>query len=645
MADEKVYLYIKTPLDSSERKFTLINIEGEEEISCLFNYNIILSADDNAITFQDILGEQVTVTIELYNQSKRYINGVVTKFIQAGNDYKHTTYHMEIKPWFWELKLTSDSRIFQNKSVPDIIKLIFQELGYTDFSDKLTGSYSERIYCVQYQETAFDFISRLMQEEGIFYFFEHSDSTHTLVLADDNDTFTDCPGSSDIKMKLNSAFDDEKIETITFEEQLTTNQYSVDDFNFETPETDLMVTTSSGDKKYRRYEYPARFLVKDKGDPISKRRLESFERIKKHVQGNSYCRSFTAGYKFTLSEHDRSDFNTTFVLQRVFLRCDQKNYVNNFEAFPSDLTFKPPIITTKPKIFGSQTGIVVGKSGEEIWTDEYGRIKVQFHWDQLGKNDENSSCWIRVAQSWAGKGWGAWFIPRIGMEVVVNFLEGDPDRPIVTGCVYNATQTLPYSLPGNQNISTILSRSTKSGDAGNEIKFDDTKDSELFYMHAQKDMTVDVENQRTTTIIESNETLTVKKGDRTIKVETGKELHEVKDTRTLNITGDETHNNEGNFTHNVKGDYTLNVDGNLTIKVKGSVSITSDMDISMKAGTSFANESGTDFKNTAGTTMDNKASVSMTCDGGAQLECKASAMAKIDGGGMLEAKGGIIKLN
>jgi type VI secretion system secreted protein VgrG len=645
MADEKVYLYINTPLDSSERKFTLINIEGEEEISCLFNYTIVLSANDNAITFQDIIGKQVTVTIETYNQSKRYINGVVTKFIQAGNDYKHTTYFMEIRPWFWELTLTSDSRIFQNKSTPDIIKAIFQELGYTDFSDKLTGSYEQRIYCVQYQETAFDFICRLMQEEGIFYFFEHSDSTHTLILADDNDTFTDCPGSSEIKMKLNSVFDDEKIERLTYEEQLTTNQYSVDDFNFETPETDLMVTTSSGDKKYRRYEYPARFLVKDKGDPISKRRLESFERIKKHLTGNSYCRSFISGYKFTLSEHDRSDLNSSFVLQKVLLRCDQKNYINTFEAFPADLTFKPPITTSKPKIYGSQTALVVGKSGEEIWTDKYGRIKVQFHWDQLGKNDENSSCWIRVAQSWAGKGWGAWFIPRIGMEVVVTFLEGDPDKPLVTGCVYNATQTLPYSLPGNQNISTILSRSTKSGDAGNEIKFDDTKDSELFYMHAQKDMTVDVENERTTTIIESNETLTVKKGDRTIKVETGKELHEVKDTRTVKVTGDETHTNEGNFTHNVKGDYTLSVDGNLTIKVKGSISIKSDMDISTKAGTSIANESGTDFNNKAGTTMENKASISMTCDGGVQLECKASAMAKIDGGGMLEAKGGIIKLN
>lgn len=645
MSDEKVYLYVKTPLDGGERKFTLINIDGHEEISGLFSYTLALSSDDCSISFSGILGKKVTVTIESYNQSKRYINGVVTRFIQGGNDFKHTTYYMEIKPWLWELTLTSDSRIFQNKSVPDIIKLIFQENGYTDFSDKLTGSYAERIYCVQYQETAFDFISRLMEDEGIFYFFEHTESMHTLVLADDNDTFADCPGNANVKMKLSSAVHDDKVEDISYEEQLTTNQYAVEDFNFETPETDLQVTTSSGDKKYRRYEYPAGYIQKDKGDPISKRRLESFEQPKKIVTGNSFCRSFLAGYKFTLSDHERSDLNTSFVLKALSLNCNQRSYKNAFEAFPADSPFKSSMKTKKPRIYGSQTALVVGKSGEEIWTDKYGRIKVQFHWDQLGKNDENSSCWIRVAQTWAGKSWGAWFIPRIGMEVVVNFLEGDPDQPMVTGCVYNATQTLPYALPANQNISTILSRSTKQGSAGNEIKFDDTKDSELFYMHAQKDMKIEVENERTTTIKESNETLTVQKGDRTIKVEKGKELHEVKDTRTVKVEGDETHNNEKKFTHNVKGDYTLNVDGNLTITVKGSISVKSDKDISMKAGTSFAAESGTDFKTTAGTSMDNKASVSMTNDGGAQITCKASAMAKIDGGGMLEAKGGIIKLN
>ena len=644
--NEIVYLYVTTPLDGGTRKFSLSYIEGSEYISDLFKYTLALTAQDSAVDFTKMLGQKVTVIIEFYNENKRYINGVVTKITQAGNENIHTTYFVEIKPWLWELTLTADSRIYQEKSTLEIIKSIFQEMGFTDFKDSTTQTYNARTYCVQYHESAFDFVNRLMEEDGIFYFFEHTDSAHTLILADDKDAHVSCPGLTEAKMQTSSFVNDEVIVSSFFEQQLTSNQYAVEDYNFEMPATDLLASAKvDNGNTYKVYEYPARYSESSDGEQISKKRLDSCMWNKKILKGESRCRAFIAGYKFKVTQHQRDDVNAEYVLNSLTISADQKKYTNEYEAFPADVQYRATRITPKPRIHGTQTALVVGKSGEELWTDKYGRIKVQFYWDQLGKKDENSSCWIRVAQTWAGKSWGALFTPRIGMEVVVSFLEGDPDQPLITGCVYNAAQTLPYTLPTDQNKSTILSRSTKSGSAGNEMRFDDTKDSEEFFMHAQKDMNIIVENERTSTIKESNETLLVQKGDRTVKVEKGKEIHEVQDTRSVTVTGNETHTDKADFTHKVTGNYTLNVDGNLTITVKGSISIKSDMDISEKAGTTFSTEAGTSISNKAGTTFDNKASVAMTNDGGINLTDKASAMVKIDAGAMLEAKGGIIKLN
>jgi type VI secretion system secreted protein VgrG len=644
--NEKVYLYVTTPLDGSLRKFSLLNVEGTEYISGLFHFTLTLTSSDSTVDFKKVLGKNVTVVIEFYNEKKRYINGVVTKITQAGNEVIHTTYFIEIKPWLWELTLTSDSRIYQEKTTLEIIKSIFQEMGFTDFKDKTTQSYKPRVYCVQYQESAFNFVSRLMEEEGIFYFFEHSESAHTLILADDKDAHVSCAGLSEAKMQTSSFVNDEVIVSAFLEQQLTSNQYAVEDYNFEMPSTDLLSSAKAENGNiYRIYEYPARYLETSDGEQISKKRLDSCIWNKKTLNGESLCRAFIAGYKFKVTLHQRADINTEYVINCLSISADQKQYSNEYKAFPSDVQFRALPLTRKPRIHGTQTALVVGKNGEELWTDKYGRIKVQFYWDQKGKKDENSSCWIRVAQTWAGKSWGVLFTPRIGMEVVVSFLEGDPDRPLITGCVYNAAQALPYALPTNQNKSTILSRSTKNGSAGNEIRYEDTKGSEEFFMHAQKDMNIIVENERTATIKESNETLLVQKGDRTVKVEKGKEIHEVQDTRSVMVTGNETHTDKADFTHKVTGNYTLNVDGNLAITVKGSISIKSDMDISEKAGTSISTEAGTSISNKAGTTFDNKASVSMTNDGGVNLTDKASAIVKIDAGAMLEAKGGIIKLN
>ncbi len=247
-------------------------------------------------------------------------------------------------------------------------------------------------------------------------------------------------------------------------------------------------------KKYKKY-----FIVLIGSISVCTQAVAQGSSVFEESIRSKYCNSCIAGYKFDLKEHDRDDMNRGYVLRNLSVHADQDKYINLFEAFPSDVPFRPPRTTSKPKIPGTQTAIVAGKKGEEIWTDQYGRVKVQFHWDQEGKRDENSSCWVRVTQTWAGKGWGTLFIPRIGTEVIVSFLEGDPDRPLITGTVYNAL-TVPYSLPGSKNISTMKTISTLKGKAGNEIRFDDTKNKEEFFTHAQKDKNEVVENNKSVSI-------------------------------------------------------------------------------------------------------------------------------------------------
>ena len=686
VSDIGKYLNVTSPLDGADRKFVMEEVFGEEQISDLFLYRLRLSTDDDAIDFSQIMGQPLTVLIYLLNGSIRYIHGLVTCFQQADSDGRVSTYYAELHPWLWQLTLTRNCCIFQNMTTLDIIKKVFGDLGFADFQDKTGGTYTAREYCVQYQETAFDFVSRLMEEDGIFYWFEHSADKHTLVMADAASSHVACPGKDTARYaEVEPAVkEDDVVENLRIEENLVPNKYAVEDFNFETPETDLLTSTDAtktGD--LRVYDFPGRYAVLADGTAISKRRMEALEVDGRVVRGEGYCRAFCAGYKFTLTDHNRSDVNAEYILRWVSINADQKGYRNRFDAFPSDVPFRPRRRTARPRILGAQTAIVVGKSGEEIWPDAYGRVKVQFHWDQEGAKDENSSCWIRVAQIWAGKGWGTLFTPRIGTEVIVSFLDGDPDRPIIIGTVYNATQTVPYTQPDDKEKSTILTRSTKTGEAGNEIRFTDTKDSEELYFHAQKDHNIKVENDRkkevlgnetitvtkdrTTTISEGNESLTVTKGNRTLAVSEGNETHSVAGTRGLTVTKAETHTSEDNFTHKVTKNYELTVDGDLTITVSGAITINATKDITVKAdgnltdeaggsltnkaGTSLTNEAGTSLTNDAGTSLTNKAGTSLTNEAttsltskGLSVEVKGSASGKVDGGGMLELKGGMVKI-
>jgi type VI secretion system secreted protein VgrG len=677
------YVSISTPLGKD--KLLLRSFHGEERISGLFHFFLEMQSEEKSLDFSQIVGKSATITVALADGSSRYINGIVGRFVQAGSDARFTTYFAELHPWLWLLTQTADCRIFQNKSVPDIVTGLFTELGFTDYKNSTTGTYNPLEYCVQYNESAFAFVSRLLEDQGICYFFEHADGKHTLVLADDAPAFKDCAGAATVDYGGYGNWEQQNVVSgCTIEEGVIPGKYAVDDFGFETPSTDLLGSTDSqvatNGSKRRIYEYPGGFVKKDAAEGRSKLRMEEHEAPRKLLRGQSFSPAFVAGGKTKLQKHYRESANTTYVLSRVSHSATPETYTNAFEAFPSDVPYRPARTTRKPVIPGTQTAIVVGKSGEEIWTDKYGRIKVQFHWDQLGKNDENSSCWIRVAHGWAGKSWGQMFLPRIGQEVVVSFLEGDPDRPLVTGSVYNAEQTVPYTLPTDQTKSTIKSNVSKGGGGFNEIRFEDKKDSEEVFIQAEKDynrvvknnetvkvgfekkkdgnQTIDVYKNRTITVEEGNQSLQVKKGNRDIKVDTGNETHTVAGTRSVKVTKAETHTNEDNFDQKVTKNYTLKVNGDLTIQVTGKVTVKSGQDMLLQSsakltakatgdlatqGMNISNKATTDLKNEA-MNVTNKASMNLNNEG-TMVKNKASGMHDVEAGGILTVKGSLVKIN
>ena len=662
MSAARSYLEITTPFGAGV--LALTRLDGEERISTPYRFDLELLSREVALDFKKILGQGVTVKLELSGDKQRCFHGIVTRFVQAGRAGKLTLYRAELRPRLWVLGKTRDSRVFQAVSVPEIVKSVLSAHGVTDVTDKLKGKYEKRDYCVQYQESALDFISRLLEDEGIYYYFEHQDGKHTLVLGDDPTGHAPCPELPKARYRgevQESTEEEDVITACEIEEQVTASGYAVSDYNFEMPATSLLSRVDGGSSGLDVYEYPGNHAQKSAGEARAKLRLEAEEALGSSLVGSSYCRGMSAGHAFTLAEHERAAANVDYVVLSVTHAATGNDYNNTFITFPKKVPFRPPRVTPRPIVPGAQTALVTGKSGEEIWTDKYGRIKVQFHWDREGKKDDKSSCWVRVSQGWAGKGWGAFFLPRVGQEVVVTFLGGDPDFPLVTGAVYNAQQTVPYGLPGEQTKSTIKTRSAKGGSEGNELRFEDKKDSEEVLLHAEKDLavtvkhdhstkvdndsTVEVKKNRVATIAEGDETLTVKKGKRVIEVQKGDESHAVKGKREVKVDGDESHETKGAFSRKAKGGYTLKVDGDLTIDVKGAITIKSGQALGLKAGTDLKAEAGTGLTNKAGTELTNKAGTNLTNEAGVSLTSKSSASQTIDGGGMVTVKGGMVKIN
>ncbi len=651
---------LKSPLDD---KVQLMNLKGAEALSNLFSFSLTLISDDHNLDFSAMVGEPVTVAMKLAQGESRYISGTCTHFSHAGPGEKGALYHARLRPWLWQLTLASDCRIYQNKTTPEILEALFKDLGFSDYSNKLTNSYEKREFCVQYMETCFNFVSRLMEEEGIYYFFTFEDGKHTMVLADDLSVHQPCEGGDALSFQpdnnISSRYN--TVPHCVFGQAMTSGGLALNDFNFEAPKEKLLVEESGEGSEMKHYYYPGSYGEKGKGEQKAKRFQEAHEQSARELSGGSFAPALAAGGKFSMASHPRDALNRGYILKTVNHRIHGEQYSNAFTAFPDDKPFRPQRETRKARIYGSQTAIVAGKNGEEIWTDKYGRIKIQFHWDREGKNDENSSCWVRVAHSQAGKNWGAFFLPRIGQEVIVNFLDGDPDRPVVSGCVYNAESATPCNLPDDQTQTVWKSNSSKGGDGFNEIRFEDKKDNELSSIQAQKDMNIKVLNDQTreitqnraTTISEGNDAYKLEKGDRTLEILKGKETHKVKDTRLIEIGGDETRQNEGAFAQQVKGNYTLKVDGDIILEAKGKITLkaTGDMKIEssagvdIKAGANLKAEAGANLDAKAGANLKNEAGANLDNKAGAMINHKASASQTIDGGGMVVVKGGMVKIN
>jgi type VI secretion system secreted protein VgrG len=506
---------IETPLGKDV--LLLRSFSAHEEISRLFEIDLDLLSENPAIDADAIIGQNVTIRMNLDDKGTRYWNGYISRFVQGvDTSTRFTTYQATMVPWLWFLTLTSDCRIFQEKTVLQIIDEIFSELGIGAVEDRTSGGYRTWTYCVQYRETDFNFVSRLMEKEGIYYYFKHEPGKCTLVLCDSRSKhdFFENHNKIPFTPEVYSSALQEYISQWRVDKKIRSGKFVHSDYNPLTPNTDLI--TVEEDKKghaqagYEIFDFPGEYAVKSEGDKYAKVHLEEMAACHMVCSGESDSRGICSGYLFTLDRHPQKNLNQDYLIWSTTCYAAAEGYETSggqdevwscsFTAIPSTVQFRPERTTPKPVITGSQTAVVTGPSGEEIYTDEHGRIKVHFHWDRKGPFDENSSCWIRVSQNWAGKNWGAFFLPRIGHEVIVSFLEGDPDQPIVTGSVYHAINTPPYSLPGDKTRGTIKSDSTKGGGGSNEMRFEDKKGSEEIYLHGQKDWTIAIENDKNQTV-------------------------------------------------------------------------------------------------------------------------------------------------
>lgn len=656
----------------------IAGLGGNEGLSQLFDFQLDLLSTNQSITPDQLLGKSVTVKVGRAGGDPRCFNGIVRQFSPGGSGVRGMrAYSAHIVPTLWLLTQTADHKIFQEKTAKDIIEEVLNDHGVTNYRfGVIKETHPTRDFCVQYGETAYAFIARLMQEEGIFYFIEHADGEHTIVIADDKAAYVDCL-DNEVELRVDAmALGGVHGWQSSYEFQ--TGKWTQRDFDFENPSkiSDLETeqTSSIGNssfESYERFHYPGLYVKRADGTLLTRLQMETLEAGYCVIRGDGDLASFVPGAKFSLTNDPDAD-GTSYVLTEVAHTATGgsleagggggESYANSFSCIPADTVFRAPRTTPKPVVAGPQTALVVGQSGQEIYTDQYGRIKVQFHWDRYGNSDQNSSCWIRVAQALAGGKWGAIFTPRVGMEVVVEFLDGDPDRPLVTGCVYNGDNDPPYKLTDNKTQSGFLTRSSMKGGTANanELRFEDKKGEEQILFHAEKDFLREVENDDTLTVgndqtitIDNNRTETVK-ADESVTIN-GNRTEQVDGDETVTVSGDRSHTVEGKDTATITGNATLDVSsgnravslsqgnytlaasaGNVTITASaGKVTVEGMQGIELKVG---GNSVKIDQSGVTITGIVVKASAS-------GMNTVEGSMTKVSGSGMLALSGGLIKLN
>jgi type VI secretion system secreted protein VgrG len=616
----------------------LDSFSGQEGISRPYRFVLKLVAqvalgNPAKVKPHDLVGSSMTIRIELSDagtgakSGERFISGLCERFVKEHQDDEFAHYTAVLVPWFSFLNYATNCRIFQDKTPVQIIQQVVSSHGYDgQFKLNVCKTYTSRNYCVQYRETDFAFLSRLMESEGIYYYFEHSNGKHLMVLADDTSCYKDLPQQSKFKYSPAAGLNptEDTIRRWQVEERMHPGKWTNRDFHHESPTnhfeaTETSINVADEGKKFEVYDYPGEYAkkfnaagssghVQSEGETAVRVRMEKEETYHQAISGTSLCRAFSTGFKIKVEGGDAAG---TYLLTELEHRSNQQPayrsrdntrqaYENGFRAIPSSVRFVPPLVTARPTVIGLQTAIVIDESQsgntEEIWPDRYGRVRVRFPWDR----DAKSACWLRVVQPWAGRSWGQLWIPRVGDEVAVTFLEGDPDCPVVVGSVYNGDSMPIFTLPDNKTQSGILTHTSQGGGSSNfnMLRFEDKKGSEEIYVQAEKDWNSLIKHDETRTIknnctstIHVNESRTVETGNDIVDVQKGK--------RTITVMGDisetakqgniSTEANMGNIS--VKADVgnisnTASL-GNITIEASvGKITVTGLTGIQLSCGAS-----------------------------------------------------------
>lgn len=671
---EQRRLQIETPLESDVLR--LVRFEGSEEISSLFKFDLELVSADGSIDPRMLVGKRVSFAVEMPNEGvMRWFDGYVSQFSYRGKDDRQHHYYAEVVPWLWFCTQTTDCRIFQDMSIPEIVRTVLGDCSAAKFEFlSIVGKHPKWENCTQYRETDYQFITRLLEQEGFYFYFRHEQGQHTLVISDSVRGYHDCIENS-VAFTSTLAAPDPYDQITAWEHRYSfrTGKIAVADYNFKTPTKRVASHTTSivkfaGNAACERYDFPGEVESVDEAHSDVKLRMEEQELSADIVIGKSKCRSFGPGGLFKLNEHHNpQESGKGYVITgiRHFANMggdyvsgtasDEVMYENHFTAIPEHLAYRPVRQTPKPYVRGLQTAIVVGDPGEEIHVDEFGRIRVRFHWDRYKTAEHDSSCWIRVMQPIAGDKWGFQFIPRVGQEVVVSFLEGDPDRPIVTGSVYHAEHMPPYDLPKNKTQSGIKTRSTLNGTPNNfnEIRFEDKKGQEQLYIQAEKDLQFLIKNDHTGNT-GRNESLNV--GNNRSKSIGSNETVSVGANRTETVGGDESITISGNQTVQIGANKTHVVGANSveqvgvakTIVAGTNVVINAGVSITLQCGASTIHMNQAGFITISGTVINIAAAVNanmaapITNVAGAILSTNTGAVNLVTGANTLIATGGSV---
>ena len=612
-------LRLKTPLPTDT--LVLERLTGSEKVSDPFELQLDMISENASVNPKDLLFKPVCVTVDLPSGGQRYFHGVVRRFVQLGKAASLVSYRAEVVPKVWFQSLTSDCRIFQDKTVPDIIKKVLDDAGVT-YDMRVSGNHPVREYCVQYRETGLAFVSRLMEDEGIFYFFRHEADQHTMVMTD---MVSEVRAGPLPRLSLTSTETDKEVLTsLEVRSEVVSSKYTLIDYNDKLARSlDNFEANENGDPLHR-FDYPGGFATVEQGRRLAKVRLEEVACRGFVVSGHTNYRGLASGQKLDVANHYRRDVNQSYQVLSAQHQASEQSYRSksnssagfsfdtSFEAIPYSVPFRPARVTPPSIVQGTQTAVVVGPAGEELFVDKYGRVKVQFFWDRVGTKNEKSSCWVRVSSAWAGKQWGAIHVPRIGQEVVVDFLEGNPDRPIIVGRVYNNDQMPPYELPANGTQSGVKTRSSPNGGGANanELRFEDKKSQEQILLHAEKDFMLEVEKDET---------------------------HTVGQDRRLTVDRDETTRIKGIRSETVEKDQRTNVTGgNVNLKAgAGGITYEAMQSIVLKVGQNSItiDQGGVTIKG-----------MNIVIDGQVQTEVKG-LMTKVNATAMLTVKGAITMIN